>query len=129
MLKDSPAFSGFSVTNLKGVKEFYTNVLGLEVIEDSMGLTIKLGGGTQVFAYPKENHTPATFTILNFPVDNIDKVVDELKSKGVSFERYDDMPFDQDEKGIARGLAANQGPDIAWFKDPDGNILSILQEK
>ncbi|HTE57946.1 MAG TPA: VOC family protein [Verrucomicrobiae bacterium] len=129
MLKDSHAFSGFSVNDQKAAKDFYSNVLGVDAVEDDMGLTLKLAGGTKIFVYPKENHTPASFTILNFPVDNIDKAVEELKAKGVTFERYDDFPFEQDEKDIARGLAANQGPDIAWFKDPAGNILSVLQEK
>ncbi len=122
------AFSGFSVDSLEKAKEFYTTVLGLEVEDNGMGLQIHLPGGAQVFAYPKENHEPATFTILNFVVTNIDEAVDELTKKGVTFERYEGFPFKQDEKGIARGLSANQGPDIAWFKDPAGNILSVLQD-
>ena len=125
MIKDSKAFSGFSVNNLAAAKEFYGNTLGLEVEEGPMGLTLKIAGGINIFVYPKENHDPANYTILNFPVENIDQSVDELKAKGVNFESYDNMT---DEKGIARGIAANRGPDIAWFKDPAGNILSVLQE-
>jgi catechol 2,3-dioxygenase-like lactoylglutathione lyase family enzyme len=129
MLKDSHAFSGFSVNDQQKAKEFYGQTLGLEVAEDGMGLTLKLAGGTEVFVYAKDDHVPATFTILNFVVEDIDKAVDELTGKGVVFERYDNMPAAPDEKDILRGLAANQGPDIAWFKDPAGNILSVLQDK
>ena len=123
MLKDSYAFSGFSVNDLAIAKVFYTDVLGLNVEQDEMGLQIKTGGGATIFVYPKPDHIPATFTILNFPVKDIDAAVDGLAAKGVVFEHYPDMT---DEKGIARGKAANQGPDIAWFKDPAGNFLSVL---
>lgn len=129
MLKDSHAFSGFSVNDLQAAKVFYGDTLGLDVTEENMGLTLKIAGGNPIFIYDKPNHEPASFTILNFPVSNIEQVVDELVAKGVTFERYDDMPAPQDERGILRGLAANQGPDIAWFKDPAGNVLSILQDK
>ena len=88
-------------------------------------LHLRLAGDRDILVYPKPDHTPATYTILNFPVDNIDQAVDELTTKGVAFERYDNLT---DERGIARGIANNQGPDIAWFKDPAGNILSVLQE-
>jgi len=125
MFKETPAFSGFSVNDLAAAKQFYVEKLGLEVDESPMGLMLKLGGGGQVFIYPKENHTPASFTILNFPVDNIDTAVDELTKLGITFERYDGMH--QDVKGIARGLASGQGPDIAWFEDPAGNVLAVLQ--
>ena len=121
MFSDTQAFSGFSTNDIEQAKEFYGTTLGLEVSEANGMLEIKLGGGATVLAYPKENHEPATFTILNFPVDDIDKAVDELSGRGVRFERYDG--FGQDEKGIMR----DQGPDIAWFKDPAGNILSVLQ--
>lgn len=121
MFRDTPAFSGFSTNDIELAKEFYGSILGLEVSEMNGMLEMKLGSGGTVLAYPKENHEPATFTILNFPVDDIDKAVDELSSRGVSFERYED--FEQDEKGIAR----SEGPDIAWFKDPAGNILSVLK--
>ncbi len=126
MFKDSKAFSGFSVNDLAAAKKFYGETLGVEVEEIPEGLTLKVAGGNGVFVYPKDDHTPATFTILNFPVDDIDKAVDELTSKGVTLERYEGMH--QDEDGIARGVAAHDGPDIAWFKDPAGNILSVLQE-
>jgi catechol 2,3-dioxygenase-like lactoylglutathione lyase family enzyme len=126
MFKKVHAFSGFSVNDIPRAKEFYGATLGLEVAELNGILQLKLGGGGSVFVYPKENHLPATFTILNFPVDDIDRTVDELKSRGVGFERYEG--FEQDDKDIARGIAAGQGPDIAWFKDPAGNILAVLQE-
>ena len=120
MFKNTEAFSGFSTNDIERAKEFYGSVLGLEVSEMNGMLEIKLGSGGTVLAYPKENHEPATFTILNFNVDDIDKAVDELSARGVKFETYED--FGQDEKGIARG----EGPAIAWFKDPAGNILSVL---
>jgi predicted enzyme related to lactoylglutathione lyase len=126
MLKDSKAFSGFSVNDLDKAQAFYGQMLGLDVEKNEMGiLVIKLGGGSVVLAYPKDDHMPATFTILNFPVEDIDKAVDELSAKGITFEHYDGMT---DDKGIARGIATNRGPDIAWFKDPAGNILSVLHE-
>jgi catechol 2,3-dioxygenase-like lactoylglutathione lyase family enzyme len=124
MLRDTKAFSGFSVDDLQKAKQFYGETLGLQVSEDNGLLTLHISGGSNVLVYPKDNHVPATFTILNFPVDDIDKTVDELVARGVSFERYDG--FQQDERGIARGIASGQGPDIAWFKDPAGNILSVL---
>jgi len=127
MLGDSVAFSGFSVKDLARTKQFYSDTLGVKVEQDEMGLTLKLPNGNDVFIYQKDDHQPASFTILNFIVDDIDKAVDELVANGVQFERYDNMPAQQDEKGIARGVAANMGPDIAWFKDPDGNILSVLK--
>lgn len=127
MFKDTPAFSSFSVNDLAAAKAFYGDALGLTVKEGNQDLMLKLAGGGTVFIYPKDNHTPASFTVLNFSVEDIDAVVDELADRGLTFERYEGMP--QDEKGIMRGLAANQGPDIAWFTDPAGNILSVLQEK
>ena len=126
MFKDTKAFSGFSVNDLEKAKEFYGEVLGLEVEPSDQGITLHISGGYGIFIYPKENHTPATYTMLNFPVEDIDQAVDNLIEKGVTFEHYEGMT---DEKGIARGLSHNQGPDIAWFKDPAGNILSVLQEK
>lgn len=122
MLKDSPAFSGFSVDNLEKAQQFYGEVLGLEVEKTAMGLQLKTGGGS-VFVYQKDDHSPATYTILNFPVDDIKAAVTELASKGVIFERYPDMT---DEDGIAWGSKYDRGPDIAWFRDPAGNFLSIL---
>jgi len=125
MLKDSDAFSGFSVNNLATAKQFYAETLGVEVEDGPMGLVLHLGKGTHVFVYPKPDHQPATFTILNFPVDNIDEAVKDLADKGITFEQYEGLT---DKDGIARGIAADRGPDIAWFKDPAGNILSVLQE-
>jgi catechol 2,3-dioxygenase-like lactoylglutathione lyase family enzyme len=127
MLNMQAAFSGFSVNDLEAAKQFYTETLGLKLVDDAMGLNFALPGGGEVFIYPKDDHQPATFTILNFVVENIDEAVGSLVEKGVVFERYDSMPGSQDEKGILRGIAAQQGPDIAWFKDPAGNILSVLQ--
>ena len=124
-LKDSKAFSGFSVNDLAAAKKFYGETLGLDCNEHEMGLLLKLSSEHVIFIYPKENHQPATYTILNFPVDDIDQAVEELKAKGVKFEHYDNMT---DDKGIARGIAQKMGPDIAWFTDPAGNILSVLRE-
>jgi len=125
MLKDSKAFSGFSVGDIQKAKEFYGQTLGLEVSESHGFLTLHLGGGTNVIVYPKPNHSPASFTILNFPVENVDQAVDELTKRGVRFEIYNEPDIKTDEKGIHR----NGGPVIAWFKDPAGNILSVLHEK
>lgn len=119
------AFTGFSVNDLRKAKEFYTKTLALKVDNEQMGLNLHLPGGGRLFIYSKSNHQPATFTVLNFIVDNIDEAVEELKNRGVKFERYDGMPAD--EKDIFRGRSKNQGPDIAWFKDPAGNILSVIQ--
>ena len=129
MLKAQAAFSGFSVNDLAKAKQFYTQTLGLKLKDEEMGLQLELPGGGAVFIYDKKDHQPASFTILNFVVENIDSAVSELERQGVSFEHYEGMPFQQDKKGVARGLAANQGPDIAWFIDPSGNILAVLQDK
>jgi catechol 2,3-dioxygenase-like lactoylglutathione lyase family enzyme len=129
MFKAQAAFSGFSVEDINKAKQFYTQVLGLLLEDETMGLQLKLPNGGQVFIYAKDDHKPADFTILNFVVDNIDESIDELTKLGISFEHYDNMPAKQDEKGILRGLSVNQGPDIAWFKDPAGNILSVIQDK
>jgi catechol 2,3-dioxygenase-like lactoylglutathione lyase family enzyme len=123
VLKGSPAFSGFSTNDIGKAKDFYSRTLGLEVSEDHGILSLHLGGGATVLVYPKPNHSPATFTILNFPVDDIDKTVDELGQRGVRFEIYNEPNFKTDDRGISRG---NGGPTIAWFKDPAGNILSVL---
>jgi catechol 2,3-dioxygenase-like lactoylglutathione lyase family enzyme len=124
MFKDSKAFSGFSVDDVPRAKQFYGETLGLDVSDDEMsGLALHLGSGADVFLYPKDNHVPATFTVLNFPVEDVDEAVDRLTAAGVTFERYEG--FEQDEKGIARG-GEDRGPTIAWFKDPAGNILSVL---
>ena len=125
MFKAKQAFSGFSVDNLAKAKEFYAETLGLTVDDEGVGMRLHLPGGGTVFAYPKDDHQPATFTILNFVVDNIDEAVDELTNRGVQFEHYEDGAK-TDEKGILRGLSQNLGPDIAWFKDPAGNFLSVI---
>jgi catechol 2,3-dioxygenase-like lactoylglutathione lyase family enzyme len=127
MFKAKAAFSGFSVSDLATTKKFYTETLGLTVENDGVGVRLHLPAGGTVFAYPKRDHQPATFTILNFVVDDIDAAVDELVSRGVHFEHYDKEPK-TDEKGILRGRAQNRGPDIAWFKDPAGNFLSVIEE-
>jgi len=124
MFRDAKAFSGFSVDDLEKAKDFYGTLLGLDLKEQPEGLELIIAGQPTVFIYPKPDHTPATFTVLNFPVENIDSAVDELTAKGVTFEHYEGMT---DEKGVARGKEAGRGPDIAWFKDPAGNILSVLQ--
>jgi catechol 2,3-dioxygenase-like lactoylglutathione lyase family enzyme len=121
MLENSKAFSGFAVDDIPAAQAFYADKLGLRVTEDNGMLTLHLAGGERpTLIYPKPDFVPATYTILNFQVDDVEAAVDELTSRGVEFEKYDG--FDQDEKGIARG----NGPDIAWFKDPAGNILSVL---
>ncbi|HZO59580.1 MAG TPA: VOC family protein [Solirubrobacterales bacterium] len=122
MFEHTNAYSGFSVDDIPAAKRFYGETLGLNVVEEHGMLGLQLAGGGRVLVYPKENHEPATFTVLNFPVDDVDKAVAELSERGVRFERYDG--FDQDERGIMR----DEGPDIAWFKDPAGNVLSVLQE-
>ena len=125
MLADSKAFNSFAVPDIEAARDFYRDTLGLEVSEEDMGmtlLTLHLAGDRPTMIYPKPDFEPATYTILNFPVDDIDAAVDELIERGVDFELYED--FDQDERGIARG----NGPDIAWFKDPAGNVLSVLRD-
>ena len=123
MLGDSKAFSGFSVNDIEKAKEFYGRTLELKVSETNGLLTLHLAGGSNVLIYPKPNHTPATFTVLNFPVDDVDQAVDELAKRGVRFEIYDLPDLKTDKKGIMRG----NGPTIAWFKDPAGNILSVIE--
>lgn len=129
MLTTHYAFSGFSVNDLGAAKKFYTEALGLAVVDGKMGnLQLTLPGGHEVFIYEKPNHEPATFTILNFVVDDIDAAVDALNTAGVVTKIYDDPNLPTDEKGIARGKAADMGPDIAWFRDPAGNVLSVLAD-
>jgi catechol 2,3-dioxygenase-like lactoylglutathione lyase family enzyme len=128
MFKDTHAFSSFSANDLQKAKEFYGKTLGLEISETKEGLGLKIAGGGQVFIYAKPNHEPATFTILNFPVANIDEAVDQLNKLGVRFEQYEGE-MKTDEKGIFRGAERGQGPNIAWFKDPARNILSVIEEK
>ncbi|TMB83017.1 MAG: VOC family protein [Chloroflexi bacterium] len=121
MFRDSHAFSGFSANDIPRAKEFYGQTLGLEITEDNDMLTLHLAGGGTVLIYPKENHEPASFTVLNFPVSDVDAAVDSLTKAGVTMERYEG--FNQDERGIMR----DQGPPIAWFKDPAGNVVAVLQ--
>lgn len=125
MLADSKAYSGFAVDDLDRAREFYGDTLGLgvEVLDEENGLiALKLAGGRDVLAYRKDDHVPATYTILNFPVDDVEATVDGLAERGVSFERYDEFPQDE------RGIVTEGGPRIAWFKDPAGNILSVMEE-
>jgi catechol 2,3-dioxygenase-like lactoylglutathione lyase family enzyme len=124
MLDTTKAFGGFSVDDIAAAKAFYGDTLGIVVTEENGLLNLHLAEGKDVLAYPKPNHTPATFTILNFPVDDIDKAADELIGKGVQFEKYG-PDLGQDERGVSHG--AGGGPPIAWFTDPAGNVLSILQ--
>ena len=122
MFRDTKAFSGFAVPDVAAAKAFYGDVLGIDVTEDDGMLTLHLAGGRDTFVYPKPDFVPATYTILNFPVDDIDEAVDELTARGVRCERYEGTPFETDPKGIQR-----QGDGaIAWFTDPAGNILSVL---
>ena len=134
MFENTKAFSGFSVDDVQRARQFYGETLGLRVSEMDMGpetlLTLHIAGDRDTIVYPKADHEPATYTILNFPVNDIDRAVDELTARGVRFERYDG--FGQDEKGIARPQgeqAEKQGPPIAWFTDPSGNILSVLEDR
>jgi predicted enzyme related to lactoylglutathione lyase len=126
MFADTKAFSGFAVDDIEKAREFYGETLGLKttIVDEQYGLlSLDIAGERGTLAYQKPDHRPADYTILNFPVDDIDAAVDELSRRGVTFEHYEG--FDQDEKGIAR----DGGPFIAWFKDPAGNVLSVLQER
>lgn len=125
MLHINNAFSGFAVKDIEEARSFYSETLGLEVEDGPMGLlNLHLTGSTNVLVYPKSDHEPAVFTILNFEVPDIDAAVTALTERGVEFDRYDD--FDQDDRGVFRGSRNDQGPDIAWFRDPSGNVLSII---
>ena len=124
MFENTKAFSGFSVNDIPAAKEFYGETLGLEVSEENGMLTLHIAGDRPVLVYPKEDHSPASFTILNFPVDDIEATVDDLFDRGVQFEHYRGTEVETDEKGIFRG----GGPLIAWFKDPAGNVLSVIQD-
>jgi catechol 2,3-dioxygenase-like lactoylglutathione lyase family enzyme len=123
MFEHTRAFSGFAVDDIERAREFYGGTLGLRTSEEYGLLTLHIAGDRPTLVYPKPDHEPATYTILNFPVDDIEKAVDELAARGVRFERYEG--FDQDERGVFRG----GGPYIAWFRDPAGNVLSVLQER
>ena len=122
MLKESKAFSTFAVDDVAKAKQFYGETLGLGVRDEMDGLVLQLAGGTEVFVYPKPDHEPAGFTVLNFPVDDLEQAVDRLTEAGIKFEQYEG--FEQDEKGIAR---MGEMPAIAWFTDPAGNVLSVLE--
>jgi catechol 2,3-dioxygenase-like lactoylglutathione lyase family enzyme len=121
MFKNTKAFSGFAVDDVDKAREFYAETLGIEVSEENGLLTLHIADDRPTLVYPRPNHTPAEYTILNFPVDDIDQAVDDLTARGVQFERYEG--FDQDERGVMRG----EGPPIAWFKDPAGNVLSVIK--
>lgn len=124
MIDTSKAFSSFSVNDIEKAREFYGKTLGLQVSNGPEGtLVVPLSGGTKALMYPKSNHQPATFTVLNFPVDSVDKAVEDLGRRGVRFEVYNEPSLKTDARGISRG----NGPTIAWFKDPAGNILSVLE--
>ena len=123
MFEKAKAYSGFSVDDLERARQFYEGTLGLNLTEENGMLGLHIDGGGDILIYPKPDHTPATFTILNFPVDDIEQAVDDLTGSGIDMVRYEGMS--QDEKGIMRG---DEGPPIAWFLDPAGNVLSVLQE-
>lgn len=124
MFKHAKPFGGFSADDIPKAKDFYQRTLGLEVTESNGMLSLHLDSDTAVLVYPKPDHVPAAFTILNFPVENIDEAIDALTERGVRFEIYDEDDFKTDDRGVARG----EGPNIAWFKDPAGNILSVIEE-
>lgn len=126
-MKITAVFSSYSSNDIVACREFYGEALGLELREEMDGIGFG-ANGQRVFIYPKSDHQPAKFTVLNFVVDSIDDAVDELVEKGVTFERYPDFPAKQDERGIVRGKDTGMGPDIAWFKDPSGNILALVEE-
>jgi catechol 2,3-dioxygenase-like lactoylglutathione lyase family enzyme len=125
MINPSAAFSSFSVDDVAKAKQFYADTLGMDVEEQHGMLSISIGAGKSVLVYPKQDHEPATYTVLNLPVDDIDAAVDRLSRAGVRFERYDEPDLKTDEKGISR--ANDRGPDIAWFRDPAGNIVAVLK--
>jgi catechol 2,3-dioxygenase-like lactoylglutathione lyase family enzyme len=126
MVTITGSFSGYSVDDTAAALAFYGDKLGLTIDDNGMGLDLTLPGGQHVFLYQKDDHAPATFTVLNLQVADIDAAAEQLRAAGVELERYDGMP--QDENGIMRGKASGDGPDIAWFRDPAGNILSIISE-
>lgn len=125
MFNITDSFSSFSVDDLDKAYKFYSEVTRLETERNSMGLRLMLPGGGTVFVYPKQDHLPASFTVLNFVVNNLKEAMEQLKSSGVEFEFYEGLT---DEDKIMHGISQNRGPDIAWFKDPAGNIISVLQE-
>lgn len=124
MLRESTAFSGFSVDDVPRARAFYAETLGLDVTEENGMLTLRLGGGPHVLVYPKPDHVPATFTVLNFPVPDVEAAVAWLTGRGVAFERYEGTEIETDAQGVFRG----GGPLIAWFTDPAGNVLSVVED-
>ncbi|HRJ06183.1 MAG TPA: VOC family protein [Candidatus Saccharibacteria bacterium] len=127
MFKQANAFSGFSVDDLEEAKVFYADLLGIQVDDSGMGLELQFPNGHSVFIYEKEDHQPATYTTLNFPVNDINAAIDSMLEQGITMQRYDNLPAKQDERGVLRGKSAGMGPDIAWFEDPAGNILAVLE--
>lgn len=127
MFRDAKPFSGYSVNDLEEAKTFYGEMLGLAIDDTGMGLELQFTNGHSVFLYEKEDHVPASYTVLNFPVDDIEAAVDSLLEASIVMKRYDNMPGDQDVRGIMRGKSAGMGPDIAWFEDPAGNVLAVLE--
>ncbi len=128
MITALTTFSGLSVDDIAKAKEFYVGTLELELVDDSMGLQLKLPGGAELFIYEKPDHQPASYTALNFVVENINDTIDHLAGHhSLVFERYDNLPVQQDDRGVLRGKAAGMGPDIAWFKDPAGNTLAVIE--
>ncbi len=123
MFEKTKAFSGFAVDDIAAARQFYGEILGIRVTEDAGMLTLHIAGDRSVLVYPKEDHTPADYTILNFPVDDIAAAVEQLSARGVRFERYEGTPMATDDQGVFRG----GGPLIAWFKDPAGNVLSVIE--
>jgi catechol 2,3-dioxygenase-like lactoylglutathione lyase family enzyme len=123
MLEQSEAYSGFAVPDVEEAKRFYTDILGIPVTDEEGMLALHIAGGRDILVYPKPDHAPANYTILNFPVSDVERAVDELTARGVEFQRYPGMEDDQDDKGVFHG----GGPLIAWFTDPAGNIFSVIE--
>lgn len=122
------AFNGYSTNDVKAAREFYQNTLGLETEKNMGGIGLKFASGHRVFIYPKSDHQPAAHTVLNLVVEDINQAIDELAAKNVVFERYENLPAEQDDRGILRGKDVGMGPNIAWFNDPAGNILALVEE-
>lgn len=121
-------FSSFSVNNVEAAKKFYSETLGIIVDDEMGGLKLTLNGGARVYIYQRDDHVPAIFTVLNFVVQDINTTIEQLRTNGIKMEQYNHLPAPQDETGVLRGKSAGMGPDIAWFKDPSGNVLSIVEE-
>ena len=128
MFGSTPGFASFSVDDIDAAERFYKDDLGLSTERTPEGLALTLSDGGKIFLYPKPDHEPASFTVLNFVVDDIDRAVDELTARGIALERYDMPSIPQDAKGIFRGRSSGNGPDVAWFRDKSGNILSVLEK-